>query len=81
MAEKKETVKKTVPKTVKKVTPAKNIKVNKKVEQQYFAKDLADRMGVSSFDYLLIKRQNNIQDDTPVTASEMQKMYNKIIRR
>lgn len=78
MAEKKEAVKKTAPRTIKKVTPAKPAK---KIEQQYFAKDLADRMGVSSFDYLLIKRQNNIKDDTPVTASEMQKMYNEIIRR
>lgn len=78
MVEKKEVVKKPVTKVTKK---AKTVKTEEKSEQQFFAKDLADRMGVSSFDYLLIKRNNNIKDDTPVTASKMKEMYNNVIRR
>ena len=76
MAEKKETAKKTA-KVAKKVQPVKKSQV--KIEQQFFAKDLADRMGISSIDFLLIKRENNIKDDTPLTASEMKEIFNKTI--
>lgn len=77
MAEKKETAKKAT-KVVKKVQPAKK---PKKVEQQFFAKDLADQMGISSIDFLLIKRENDMRDDTPITASEMKEIFNKTVGR
>ncbi len=82
MAEKKETAKETTKvakkatKVVKKAQPAKK---PQKIEQQFFAKDLADKMGISSIDFLLIKRENNIKDDTPLTASEMKEIFNKTV--
>lgn len=77
MAEKKETAKKAT-KVVKKVQP---VKKAVKVEQQFFAKDLADQMGISSMDFLLIKRENDMKDDTPITASEMKEIFNKTVGR
>ena len=67
-------------KAVKKVVPKKaEPKVAKKAEQQFFAADLAEKMGMRSFDFFLIKRQANITDSTPITMSEMKDLYNKII--
>lgn len=82
MAEKKETVKeatKVVKKPTKVVKRAQSAKKPEKIEQQFFAKDLADQMGISSIDFLLIKRENNIKDDTPLTASEMKKIFYKTV--
>jgi hypothetical protein len=77
MAEKKDSkIKKTT--ATKKVVKKEPVKPK---EQQFFAKDLAANMGIDSFDFLLIKREANIEDDTGITQSEMQKLYNKIIRR
>lgn len=56
------------------------IVINKKTEEQFFAKDLAEKMGISSFEFLLIKREAGIEDGSPITRSEMQKLYNKIIK-
>ena len=78
MAEKKETAKKTA-KVAKKVQPVKKSQV--KTEQQFFAKDLAEKMGIASFDFLLIKREAGIEDGSPITRSKMQELYDKIIRR
>ena len=56
------------------------IVINKKTEEQFFAKDLADKMGISSFEFLLIKREAGIEDGSPITRSKMQKLYSKIIK-
>lgn len=75
MAEKKDSkIKKVVKKTTIK-------KAQEPVEPQFFAKDLAERMGIDSFDFLLIKREANIQDGSLITMSKMQEIYNKVIRR
>lgn len=79
MVEKKETAKKTTPKVVKKAAPAKPKKQPQAPkEQQFFLKDLAERMGITSFDYLLIKREYGYTDNTPITASEMKKIYDEM---
>lgn len=75
MVEKKEN--KAIKKVTKKVTKAKQ----EPVEPQYFAKDLAKNMGIESFDFLLIKRAGNFEDDSLITVSKMQELYNKVIRR
>lgn len=62
------------PVTIKKEEP-------KNVEQQFFAKDLAEKMGIASFDFLLIKREAGIEDGSSITMSEMKKLYDKIIKR
>lgn len=51
----------------------------KKVEQKKFAKDLARNLGVPTFDYFIIKRQEGIDDMTPLSVSEFKKMYQKIL--
>ena len=51
------------------------------VEQQFFAHELAEKMGIASFDFLLIKREAGIEDGTPITMTKMQELYNKIIKR
>ena len=79
MAAKKETKEK---KTIKPApTVKKEKKIVKPVEQQFFAKDLAEKMGIASFDFLLIKREAGIEDGSPITRSKMQELYDKIIRR
>lgn len=77
MAIKKETKEK---KVIKPATITKKAKKSKPVEQQFFAKDLADKMGIATFDFLLIKREAGIEDGSPITRSEMEKLYDKIIK-
>jgi hypothetical protein len=85
MAAKKETKEK---KIVKPVVTTKKVKKPKIVEgptmdiaeQQFFANDLAEKMGIASFDFLLIKREAGIEDGSPITRSEMQELYDKIIK-
>lgn len=62
-------------KVIKKTEP----KVVKKAEQQFFAGDLAKKMGIRSFDFFLIKREIGITDTTPITMSKMKELYDKII--
>lgn len=50
-----------------------------KVEQKVFAKDLARKLGVPTFDYFIIKRQEGIDDTTPLSVSEFKNMYQKIL--
>ncbi len=82
MAEKKEDIKTKVAtkpiakKVVKKVEQKAE---PKKTEQQFFAADLAEKMGMRSFDFFLIKRQTGLTDSTPITMSEMKELYDKII--
>lgn len=67
-------------KAIKKVVPKKAApKVEKQVEQQFFAADLAEKMGIRSYDFFLIKRQEGITDSTPITMSKMKELYDKII--
>lgn len=68
------------PATIKKPKEIKK-SISKPPEQQFFAKDLAEKMGISSFDFLLIKREAGIKDGSPITRSKMQELYNKIIKR
>ena len=74
MAEKKDS-------KIKKVTKPVTKKAQEPVEPQFFAKDLAERMGIERFDFLLIKREGNIEDGSLITMSKMQELYNKVIRR
>ena len=67
-------------KVIKPATTKKQVKQPKKIEEQFFAKDLATKMGIPSFDFFLIKREAGIEDGSPITRSEMQKLYNKIIK-
>lgn len=82
MAEKKEETKtkistKPIAKKVeKKVKPKSE---PKKAEQQFFASDLAAKMGIRSYDFFLIKRQTGLTDSTPITMSKMKELYDKII--
>lgn len=75
MVEKKDSkIKKTTPRVVQS-------KPSKPVEQKYFAEDLASRMGIDSFEFLLIKREAGLENGSTITMSEMQELYNKVIRR
>ena len=75
MAEKKES------KTRKAVTKTAPQKPSKPVEQQFFAEDLASKMGIDSFEFLLIKREAGLKNKSTITMSEMQELYNKVVRR
>lgn len=66
--------------TSKVVKPKKEKKPQQK-EQQFFVKELAERMGIDSYDLFLMKREANIQDGSLITMPEMQKLYNKIVGR
>ena len=61
------------------IPKAKTKTVVKATEQKAFAKDIAANFRVSPFDFLILKRQNNIDDYTPISVSEFKKMYQKII--
>lgn len=64
------------------VKPKKEVKKPKVVtptDPKFFAKDAAERLGLESFEFFLIKRHANIQDDTPVTIAEMRELFNKIV--
>ena len=67
-----------IKKVTKKVTPKAK---QEPVEPQFFAKDLAERMGIERFDFLLIKREAKIEDGSLITMSRMQELYDKVIRR
>ena len=71
----------------KKAAPIKQIVKAKKqkpktvtpTEPKFFAKEAAQRLGIESFEFLLIKRNAKIQNDTPVTIAEMKEYYNTIV--
>lgn len=50
-----------------------------KTEGKSFAIDIAQKFGVSTFDFLILKRQNGIEDTTPITVSEFKAMYQQLI--
>lgn len=77
MAAKKE--KKSAP--IKQIVKAKKEKPKVVVpaDPKFFAKDAAERLGIESFEFLLIKRYAKIENDTPVTIAEMRKYYNTIV--
>ena len=72
MADKKEN-KITKPKSFEK-KPQKIVKE----EPKFFAETLAKNFNVSQFDFLIIKRQNKIDDTTAITVSDFRKMYQKV---
>lgn len=71
----------------KKVAPIKQAVKPKKekpkvvvpVEPKFFAKDAAERLGIESFEFFLIKRQAKIENDTPVTIAQMKEYFNTIV--
>lgn len=75
MADKKEQPKVIKPKSFEK---KKSQKI-KKEEPKFFAQDIAKKFNVPSFDFLIIKRQNKIEDTTSLTTAEFKAMYRKVI--
>lgn len=55
--------------------------IDEYVEPSFFAKDLAKQMNIDSFDFLLMKREMGLEDNSIITVSEMQKIYNEIMSR
>lgn len=90
MAEEKDTKK--INKIIK-TMPKKGVKKNDKIvksmkqenkpqqEQQFFAKELAAQMGIRGYDFLLIKREGNLEDGSLVTMSKMKELYEKVVGR
>ena len=78
MAEKKDQKEK---KVVRPATIQREVKSQEDTEVKFFAEDLAAKMGIDNFEFLLIKREAGLDDNSVITMSEMQKLYNKIIRR
>jgi len=77
MADKKEKPKVVKPKSFeKKEKKAQKIKVE---EPKFFAKNIAEKFRVPAFDFLIIKRQNNIEDTSAISVSEFKEMYRKVI--
>ncbi|MBR3208664.1 MAG: hypothetical protein IKF82_00190 [Bacilli bacterium] len=86
MTTKKDTKEKKIVKTIAKESksieePVMIPKEKEFFEPSFFAKDLADQMGIDSFDFLLMKREMGLEDNSIITVAEMQKMYNTITRR
>jgi hypothetical protein len=79
---KKTVAKKAEPKVVQKNQPKviKTQPTGKKIEPHFPAKELAEKQGIESFEFFVIKRSANIKDDTVLTAAEMQELYKKIIK-
>lgn len=48
-------------------------------EDLYPAVQLAEILGISSFDFFMIKDTKNINDGTLLTMTEFQKLYQKIV--
>ena len=66
-------------KATKKVDKAEKSSAKVLVKEDIFtAKEIAELLNVSSFDYYGIKKQNNINDDSFLTVKEFQKMYKNI---
>lgn len=80
---KKSAAKKNGAKIVQKNEPKviKNKATGKKIEPRFPAKDLAEKQGIGSFEFFVIKREAKITNDTVLTATEMQDLYKKIIKR
>lgn len=74
MADKKEQ-----PKVIKTKSFEKKPQKIKKEEPKFFAQDIAKKFNVPSFDFLIIKRQNKIEDTTSLTTAEFKAMYRKVI--
>ena len=53
--------------------------VVKKADKKLLARDIAKNFRISSYDFLIIKRQNGIDDDTVISVSEFKKMYQKLL--
>lgn len=48
-------------------------------EQQFFAKELAEKLGIKGYDFLLIKREANLEDGSLITMTKMQELYKKVV--
>ena len=62
-----------------KTTNAKKTTTVKKADKKLLARDIAKNFRISSYDFLSIKRQNGIDDDTVISVSEFKKMYQKLL--
>lgn len=73
----------------KEVNKSKNIKpkttVSNKIESleedKYFACEIADNLGIPGFAFHVMKQEAGISDNSFLTISEFQKIYNKIVGR
>ena len=48
-------------------------------EDVYPAVQIAEILGISSFDFFIMKRAKNINDDTLLTTSKFQKFYQEAV--
>lgn len=62
-----------------KTTNAKKTTTVKKADKKLLARDIAKNFRISSYDFLIIKRQNGIDDDAVISVSEFKKMYQKLL--
>ena len=60
-------------------TKPKKTTTHKKADKKLLARDIAKNFRISSYDFLIIKRQNGINDDTVISVSEFKKMYQKLL--
>ena len=58
----------------------KTIVTAKKPEEKFVAETLAKRMGISDFDFSVIRRQHKISRDSLITAAEMKKLYEQTFK-
>lgn len=77
MTEKKKTTKKTTTRVT--ATPKVQAPVIAKKEEVYPAIDVAHIIGMSDFDFLIIKRQKGINDGTLLSITQMQEYYDESI--
>ena len=75
MAEKKKEIKKTEKKAIA-VLKAPSPVIQ---EDVYPAIQIAEILGISSFDFFIMKRAKNIDDDTLLTTSKFQKLYQEAV--
>ena len=82
MAEKKKTDKKEKPIVKKVISPKANVgTVPKKLaEEKYPAYKIAENLHISEFSFYIIKQETGITDNSFLTISEFQKIYDEISR-
>lgn len=77
----KEIAKKVIkPKAIKpKANPS--VKREALAENQYLASEIAKNLGIPGFAFLVMKQEAGISDNSFLTISEFQKIYNKTVGR
>lgn len=63
-------------------TPANDThKIESIAEEKYFACDIAKNLGIPGFAFLVMKQEAKIDDNSFLTISEFQKIYNQVVGR